>query len=225
MHWILSSTALSLTVACGSAQGDQLPAKAGSAGAAGTVAASGSGTNGGSADEGGDAGGSGGRPTGGVGGRATGGASATAGTTGNGGKGGTGAGGATGGAGSLTLACPANPPVHGSSCTPLPEACFYEDCAGVGRTAATCNQGAWAVQTTGCAAVQCDGLSTTCSSGQICSVIQGGAHLAMCTESACGTGPVTCACAGASCANCSISGSPEQGVTVICNTCPQGGCP
>ncbi|HKO50384.1 MAG TPA: hypothetical protein VJV79_21825, partial [Polyangiaceae bacterium] len=139
-----------------------------------------------------------------------------------GGKGGTG-GGAAGGAGAPTLGCPATPPVVGSACASNHEACFFEDCSGVGRTAATCEGGTWTVRTTACGAVQC--LSGTCSSGQICAVTQGGAQIATCVESTCGTGPLTCACAGASCSICSIGGTIEQGITVTCNTCPQGGCP
>jgi hypothetical protein len=122
--------------------------------------------------------------------------------------------------------CPAALPSSGSACLIIGE-CFYEDCAGSGRSAATCSNGAWAVQTAACAATHCIGAgsSPSCAPGQICSISEGGTLVSMCNESTCGTGPVTCACAGALCTNCSITGSVTQGVTVTCNSCPQGGCP
>lgn len=221
MHWVLLGVVLSLTVACGT-QSDRASAIGGAAGASGNVGSSGNGANGGRTGQsggGGNSSGSGGHLL--VGG----GGSATAGATGSGGKSGAAGGGATGAGGSPMLGCPATAPSRGAACTPPRGACFYEDCAGVGRTAASCNNGAWAIQTAACGVVQCDGASMTCSSGQMCAISQGGALLTTCTEPTCGAGPVTCACAGAVCTNCLIGGSVEQGVTVTCNTCPQGGCP
>jgi hypothetical protein len=221
---------LSLNIACGS-----------SADTSQNVGSGGSNANGGTADQyaGGSAGASGGAVdhqaagSAGVGvaghNQAAGGASAGApSAAGSGGKGLAGAGSASGGSGGGTLAtaCPATPPSAASSCALTGQACLYEDCAGAGRTAATCNNGSWAVQTGVCGAVQCIGLpgSMSCASGQVCSVSESGTISGMCVQSTCGTGPVTCECAHASCVNCSIAGNVQQGVTVTCNNCPQGGC-
>ena len=194
--------------ATGGGGGAAIGGAAGSSGKAGAAA-------GGS---GGMSGGSGGHATGGTGG----------GAAGRDGKGGSAGGGATGGTGGVAQAptCPATAPVSAGSCAVNGQACFYEDCAGAGRTAATCNNGFWTVQEAACAAVQCIGLPspTSCASGQSCSVTQSGTIGGMCTQPTCGKGPITCACAHASCENCSISGSVQQGITVTCNNCPQGGC-
>jgi hypothetical protein len=133
-----------------------------------------------------------------------------------------------GGAGGSTVtpSCPATAPGGASLCTSNAQVCFYEDCAGVGRTVATCSNGTWSVQTAACGAVKCTSypmVNMSCSSGQVCSVSAGGALLASCVENRCGAGPVTCECA-ASCTTCSISGSLENGVTVTCNACPSNTC-
>lgn len=193
---------LSLSVACGSAQSDQQSSGAGSAGASGSVGLAGGGSSGGAVE-----------------------------AAGSGGKGG--AGGASGGSGGVaqTPACPAVPPPGATSCDSDGQVCFYEDCAGLGRTVATCQKlggprDSWSLQSAACGPVQCVGLPSamSCASGQVCSVNESGTIAGMCAQSACGTGPLTCACAHASCTNCAISGSVEQGFTVTCNNCPQGGC-
>jgi hypothetical protein len=61
----------------------------------------------------------------------------------------------------------------------------------------------------------------TCPAGTFCRVSQGGAIFAQCEQNTCGAGPVTAACT----PNCAVTYSLEAGVTVTCNTCPQGGCP
>jgi hypothetical protein len=223
----LTLAVLTLCVACGSAQTDPHPAADGSSGTSGSSGASGSnsGASGsaGNGQSGGGAGGEGTAHAGSSNGGASGGAS---GTSGSAGKGGGSAGGETGGAGGMTVipSCPATPP-GASSCASNAQECFYEDCAGVGRSVATCTNGTWSVQRAACGAVECSAYpaSKSCASGQICSVSEGGALLASCIENHCGTGPVTCECA-ASCASCSILGSLEQGVTVICGACPSGTC-
>src|SRR5882724_11672672 len=160
-HTLPAILALSLSVACGSSQADPLSAgggAAGAAGAAGNVSSGGSGAHGGMADQGGGSGGanagSGGHPSGGTGGSAVVGA--------GGAMGGAGATGGTGG-GAQTPSCPATRPVAASSCAANGQACRYEDCAGVGRTAAACDSGAWVVQSAACAAVQCIGLPSPMS--------------------------------------------------------------
>jgi len=209
-----------------SSEGDQQPPSGGSAGASGSGGLAGGGaTSGAAGRNGGGAAGANGGSAGTSGG--------SAGAQGGGGKGGAGAGGATAGGGGVAqgLACPENPPGTAVSCNSDGQVCFYEDCAGAGRTVATCQRlgGArlsWTLQTAACGAVQCVGLPSamSCTSGQICSVSEGGTIGGMCAESSCGTGPVTCACAHASCTNCAISGGVGQGFTVTCSNCPQGGC-
>ena len=238
--------ALLLSIGCGSTEagqrstvGDVAGASAGGAGAGGDAAGrngggaagASAGANGGFAgasagSSGASGGAAGAQSSGGKGGAGAGGATA--------GGGGAGAGGATAGGGGATqlMPCPAKPPGTSESCNAGGVVCSYEDCAGAGRTVATCGQqgGArltWTTRTAACGAVQCLGLPSAmgCTSGQICSVSEGGAISGMCAESSCGTGPVTCACAHASCTDCLVSGSVEQGFTVTCNNCPQGGCP
>ena len=157
-----------------------------------------------------------------------GGVGGSVGAAGGGGKGSAGGSGAAGAGGGSAQApaCPATPPTAASSCAANGQACFYEDCAGAGLTAATCDRGSWAVQTGACAAGQCFGLPSamSCAAGQVCSVSEGGSISAMCAQSTCGSGPITCECAHTTCANCLIQGSVLQGVTVTCNNCPQGGC-
>ena len=102
--------------------------------------------------------------------------------------------------------CPATPPLSGSTCTGTD--CYYEDCAGRGRTIALCHpEGTFDVQTTACSEPACIGtVRMTCVVGDIC-------KNASCAPNPCGKGPVTCACAcgGA----CTIAGG-TGGVTVTC---------
>lgn len=229
--------ALSSSIACGSSAGTSVADGSGGSTASGGAvdhASGGASAHGGALDH--NAGGSAGTNVGAAGhdpggGGASGGSVGTAGsggTAGGGGTGGAGAGGASGGSagGAPAPACPATPPTAASACASNGRACFYEDCAGTGRTAATCSNGSWAVQTGACAAVHCIGLpgSMSCASGQVCSVSESGTISGMCVQSTCGKGPITCACANASCASCSVAGNVQQGVTVTCNNCPQGGC-
>jgi hypothetical protein len=222
--------ALSLSVACGSSQSEQQTSTAGAAGASGSVESAGSGAGGGSGHDAGGSGGANGGSAGaagdaGKGGAGSGGTSGSGGTLGSGGT--SGSAGATGGGGggAQAPACPPTAPASASACTANGQRCFYEDCAGAGRTAASCNGSSWTVQTGACGVVQCIGLpgGMNCASGRICAVSFSGSIGGMCNPSSCGKGPVTCDCAGA-CANCAIAGSVEQGVTVTCNNCPQGGC-
>ena len=141
------------------------------------------------------------------------------------GGGGGGGGRATGGTGgNATVACPPVAPASGSSCTASGQSCVYQDCAGAGVTVASC-QDTWSVTTTVCGdTVRCPYPSSqTCAAGQICIVYAGGALYAQCVDNPCGTGPVECGCLGVCSGVCNTLSS-TSGVTVYCNTCPQGGC-
>ena len=238
---------LSLGTACGSSQGDpQRSAAAGTAGTTEGVGLAGGGASNAAGGHGGSgsaglSGGSAGVPDGG-GGASGGNTDARGGSAGaggsavgaaGGGKGGAGAGGTSGGTGGAAQApaCPTTAPVGASSCDWNGQLCFYEDCAGAGRTIATCQKldsagFSWSLHNTACGTVHCSGLpgNMSCASGQVCSVSQSGTISGVCEQSACGAGPITCECAHASCTNCAILGSTEQGFTVTCNNCPQGGC-
>lgn len=241
---LIAVGALLLGVACGSSQGSSVPPGGSRANAAGNGGATGgeAGSNV-AGHSGGPSAGTGGANSGSAGangghGGASGNGGASDGVAGSGGKVDAGAGGGSGGAtaggggGGQVLACPANPPHVSDSCTAENRVCSYEDCAGAGRTVATCGRFGsarltWGVQTAPCGAVHCAGLPNqmSCTSGQICAVSEGGTIAGTCAPSSCGSGPVTCACAHAACTDCMIWGSAEQGFTVTCNSCPQGGCP
>jgi hypothetical protein len=159
-----------------------------------------------------------------------------AGTTGmgSGGRGGTtgaaGRGGSGGAGGTSAATCPAVPPQPGGNCT-VGLNCYYEDCAGAGRTVASCVAGSiveptWQVATGACTAVTCPNPSSlTCPAGQLCFISAGGAVLATCETNSCGTSLISCSCLQSCSGVCSVLGSVQTGITVSCNTCPQGGCP
>ena len=158
---------------------------------------------------------------------ATGGSSSPGGTIVTGGKIGTGGTLATGG--SSSVACPSKAPAASSPCTSTNLSCFYEDCAGAGRTQATCgSNGTWSVDTAACGTVTCSNYGvispTTCQPGQYCRITYAGASYAMCVTSTCGQGPVTDSCL--SSYSCSVSKSLTGGIIVSCNGCPagSGGC-
>jgi hypothetical protein len=56
-----------------------------------------------------------------------------------------------------TPTCPQAAPTNATACGPLGYSCFYEDCAGAGRTQAVCTAGAWKVESTACTAFSCEG--------------------------------------------------------------------
>ena len=219
--WLPCVAALVLSVAaCGSTATEQPAAASGAAGAAQGGSASGNG--GSSSGAAGTTNAHGGNGQSGSGG-ASGGAGGTSSVAGKGGAGAAGAGGVGGGAATVPP-CPGTAPVSAARCGSNSQVCFYEDCAGAGRSVATCTNGSWSVEVGACAAVQCAyPVSMSCVSGQICSVTAGGALLARCVENGCGKGAITCACA-SSCSSCSIAGSVSQGVTVSCNSCASATC-
>lgn len=128
---------------------------------------------------------------------------------------------AAGGSGGETGACPDEPPNPDSSCAS--GLCAYEDCAGVGRTVATCVDGAWSVTTSACSeTVDCTAGGEQCSKGEICLILAGGAFQQDCVPNTCETGPVECDCIEGCFGECSTYGSAETGITITCNTCPNG---
>jgi len=195
----------------------------GSGGAAGGAI----GTGGAKVGSGGVAGGAG-QPAG-----TGGGTGGQAGTKGSGGAGGAGAtagtGGGGGSGGSPISPCPATPPLPGVSCAAGMK-CYYEDCAGAGRTIATCDSTAhptaqWTVISAACGAVHCSTPSTqTCASGEICVVTAGGAVSAMCVKNTCGARSISCGCVQSCYGDCIVTGSTEQGVSIYCSSCPQQTC-
>jgi hypothetical protein len=54
-------------------------------------------------------------------------------------------------------------------------------------------------------------------------LVREGDRDARCVDNACGTAPVDCSCLGVCAGVCSVL-SNSTGVTMYCNTCPQGGC-
>jgi hypothetical protein len=203
----------------GDAAGGTDGGSAGAGGGAGTGAA-GRGGAGGTAGAGGGATGNAGRGGSGSAGRGG------SGGAGPGGSGGAGRGGSGGAGGTTASACPSAPPQAGGPCNG--QGCFYEDCAGAGRTAAHCTNGVWVVDRAPCAAPTCPGIggSFTCAAGQICWQSAGGAvQPTECLANGCGTGPVTCDCLRHCQGTCSVTGSATTGFYAFCNTCPQLLCP
>jgi hypothetical protein len=136
-------------------------------------------------------------------------------------------------AGVTTPTCPSTPPTNASSCGSTNMTCFYDNCPSTGRTQATCAGGAWIVQIAACGTVSCTPIATsgvvapkplTCPSGQVCLVTGSGNYTGQCIENACGQGPVTAEC-GTTIGGCVLTATLTSGVTITCNTCPQGGCP
>ena len=216
----VSTALLSLGLAsggCGSSRGD-----VGDAAPADGAAGTGGTAMGGAAGTGGATGTGGAAATGGVAG--TGGAAGTGGVAGSGGAAGTGGRGTGGtGTGGALSACPVAAPFAGSACAGLEGAqCFYEDCAGVGRTTATCTGGRWQEHNTACTQVPCQ-FGASCPAGTICVQYVGGAVTTMCVANPCGTGPVSCACLTCS-QTCQSSWSETAGIRTTCNTCtdPRG---
>jgi hypothetical protein len=129
----------------------------------------------------------------------------------------------SGGAGGSSMAsCPAAAPVSGANCSGA-QTCFYEDCAGAGRTVASCANGTWTVQTGPCTGVFCQ--SQTCAVGQVCLMLGGGALLVQCVDNACGTAAISCGCLQSCAGSCFVGGSLQAGVTINCNTCTSNLCP
>lgn len=117
--------------------------------------------------------------------------------------------------------CPAQPPQQGTSCGSA-TTCFYERCSTYGRVRAQCAANQWTVETGTCAEGECG--PTQCTAGQACVVRQGGALLSDCMPNTC-NGLVTCDCVQGCFQGCRMEGTVGAGMTVTCNTCPEGNCP
>jgi hypothetical protein len=195
-------------------------------GAAGTTGAGGTTGVGGTTGAGGRGGAGGAAGTGGGGTAGTAGRGGSGGGAGRGGSGGAGRGGSGGAGGAVAATCPSSPPQAGGPCNG--QGCFYEDCAGVGRTAAYCTNGAWVVDRAPCATSTCPAIGggATCPAGQICSQRAGGAvEPTECVPNGCGTGPLSCDCLRPCAGTCTVTGSTATGFNAFCNTCPQLACP
>ncbi len=125
-----------------------------------------------------------------------------------------------------SVPCPETVPEDGATaCLLNGQTCFYRDCVGAGESRAVCEGGVFSVETVACGENLCVGIP--CAENEVCSIVASGAYLVECSAHSCGTGPITCACAGAECGDsCEITGSPGYGVSVRCtHSCGELGCP
>jgi hypothetical protein len=136
--------------------------------------------------------------------------------------------GASGMAGSRSISspCPGEPPVANSPCPgeAASASCFYQECAGTGRTHATCSDGAWSVVSSPCSAFACSNGSGSveCGLDQFCiDPIAGDPQPPYCADNECGDGVVGADCA---CGTPSESASAEGGIILNCSTCGQPVC-
>ena len=123
------------------------------------------------------------------------------------------------------VGCPQRPPVAGDPCV-LSASCRYYDCAGAGRTTASCDGSRWNVRSQACAAFRCD--TGPCAPGEICVLFASGAILPRCVANPCGSGPITCACARTVCnaADCHEGGELQAGTDLTCSyRCTTPPCP
>jgi hypothetical protein len=208
---------LPLLVACSFAACSE-PDSASSSAGAGGESPSAAGAS--SAGDSGVVDGAGEGPVGSPGGASTGGAEGMAGQMAAGGSPGAG-----GEPGVSVCVPPPVAPVSGSQC---PAACegeliAYEDCDGEGFLQVACATD-WFVIQQACGDHLCQEpafAGQSCSAGQVCALMQGGAQLPECRAHGCGTGPITCECLGEACPGCTQTGVLD----FTCNTCPSGQCP
>ena len=104
-----------------------------------------------------------------------------------------------------------------ASCSSIGQTCLYEDCAGAGRTVATCTTRTWQVTTGACNSVYCEPnpdspYALTCAAGQVCVITtsSGGALIVTptCVQHSCGTGPISPQCVPSLSGTCTASYSP-----------------
>ena len=82
--------------------------------------------------------------------------------------------------GQYETSCPQAPPAEGATCRGNGATCVYQNCAGAGRTEATCSaDGTWKLTTMSCDAFKCVGAGTTsttliCEAGEVCVLTTGG---------------------------------------------------
>jgi hypothetical protein len=120
------------------------------------------------------------------------------------------------------LPCPQTAPKNGSACSSSNGTCYYEDCAGAGRSLATCVAGAWQVETAACSSYRCEvpnteGGGLTCTAGQICVITTNTSFnvTPTCVDQTCGTHPMDTDCVKDLTGNCSPKYS-LSGVVVNC---------
>jgi len=120
------------------------------------------------------------------------------------------------------LPCPQTAPKSGSACSSSNGTCYYEDCAGAGRSLANCVAGAWQVEAAACSSYRCEAPNTqggglTCAAGQICVITTNTSFnvTPTCVDQTCGTRPMSTACVEDLTGNCSPKYS-VSGVVVNC---------
>jgi len=120
--------------------------------------------------------------------------------------------------------CPSTAPTNASPCTDAGRECAYEDCAGVGRTMARCEGGAWAVETAPCADFVVCSSGFDCAVGAVCVFKPvNGEPYGTCSPNQCLTGPISCDCVQGCGRGCELAPS-LAGVTIECAVWPQD-CP
>jgi hypothetical protein len=120
------------------------------------------------------------------------------------------------------LPCPQAAPKNGSACSSSNGTCYYEDCAGAGRSLATCVASAWQVESAACSSFTCKAPNTeagrlTCAAGQVCVITTSTSFnvTPACENQTCGTRPMSTSCIEGLTGNC----SPKYqlgGVVVSC---------
>jgi hypothetical protein len=115
-----------------------------------------------------------------------------------------------------SLTCPqARPTADGALCGGYDgSTCVYQDCAGLGRTEATCLGGTWRITTIACDSTKCAGNATLyCAAGKIClrTTSGGGAYIVTpsCMENTCGASPVSLQCIQGLSGSCSVVSDVE----------------
>lgn len=132
-----------------------------------------------------------------------------------------------------TTICPTVAPVDRAMCTGS-VTCTYQDCAGAGRTLATCQGGIWNVETAACDTTRCTGAGTTattlnCQSDEVCvlTTAGGGAYSVRpgCVKNTCSPAAVTVACLPPLSGSCSVDtvGIVHCSEPSLCGS-GQGGC-
>jgi hypothetical protein len=122
----------------------------------------------------------------------------------------------------LVPPCPYAPPKDGTYCGTATFTCYYEDCAGAGRTVATCASQAWQAESAACDSFACqaEGANAeplTCAAGEVCMLTRNTSFTwtAACVEHACGTGPMSTDCLNGLGDSCSAE-YKLSGVVVTC---------
>ena len=117
------------------------------------------------------------------------------------------------------LPCPRAAPKNGSTCSSANGTCYYENCAGAGRTLATCSAGSWQVQSAACSSFACqapdtEGGGLTCAAGQVCVVTTDTSFTVTpaCVDQTCGTGPMSTDCIKGLSGSCSAKYALSGGV-------------